>query len=208
MEIKDCTVHIYIYSKQLLSVVWNFRGFPPNPGRERALFWRIFPPCSRDLSVILFPDVLSLWMFCPHGRFVPQMLCLRMFCPHRCFVCRTFCPSGCFVPPDVLSLWTFCPSVLCLWTLCLGTFCLGTLYPFVINPNPDGYNKVWSRATGNHIWPHPTNRKLGGLPVRAPLPCHIPIGHLGVIYNSQPVEKHEITITNTWTLLILVEKSL
>jgi hypothetical protein len=34
--------------------------------------------------------------------------------------------------------------------------------------------------------PQTTNRKQGGLPVRAPLPHRTPIGRLGVIYDSQP----------------------
>ncbi len=34
---------------------------------------------------VLSPDVLSLWTFCPHGR----------------YVCRMFCPAGRFVPTDI-----------------------------------------------------------------------------------------------------------
>jgi hypothetical protein len=41
-----------------------------------------------------------------------------------------------------------------------------------------------------------TNRKQEGLPVRAPLPLHTPIGRLGVIYDSQPAGIHKNTIRN------------
>jgi hypothetical protein len=42
-----------------------------------------------------------------------------------------------------------------------------------------------------------TNKKQGGLPVRAPFtPRRIPIGCPGVIYNFQPAEIHKITTTN------------
>jgi hypothetical protein len=40
-----------------------------------------------------------------------------------------------------------------------------------------------------------TNRKQGGLPVRAPLPHRTPIGHLGVIYDSEPAEIHKLPQT-------------
>ncbi len=46
-----------------------------------------------------------------------------------------------------------------------------------------------------------TNRKLGGLPVRAPLRC-APVGCVGVIYDSQPAKIHKNTTTNRWKLLL------
>jgi hypothetical protein len=46
------------------------------------------------------------------------------------------------------------------------------------------------------------NRKLGGLSVRAPSPCRTPIGHLGVIYDSQQVGIHKITTANRWKPLL------
>jgi hypothetical protein len=46
------------------------------------------------LGCFVSVDVLSLWTFCPAGRFVFRMFCLR----------------GRFVPEDVLSHWTFCPK--------------------------------------------------------------------------------------------------
>jgi hypothetical protein len=52
-----------------------------------------------------------------------------------------------------------------------------------------------------------TNRKQGGLPVRAPLPHRIPIGRLGVIYNSQPSEIHKNTTTTGGSSYYLIEKS-
>jgi hypothetical protein len=56
---------------------------------------------------------LSLWTFCPFGRFVP----LDVLSP------RTFCPAGRFVPADILSLRTLCLQLFCLQTFCLRTFC-------------------------------------------------------------------------------------
>ncbi len=73
---------------------------------------------------VLSSDILSLRTFFPPDIF-----------PAGRFVCWTFCPSGCFVPPDVLSLRTFCtagrfvptdvlsPDVLSLRTFCLRSFC-------------------------------------------------------------------------------------
>jgi hypothetical protein len=53
-----------------------------------------------------------------------------------------------------------------------------------------------------------TNRKQGGLPVRAPPPpCRTPIGHLEVIYDSQPSRKHKNTTKNRGKLLLLIKKS-
>ncbi len=65
-------------------------------------------------------DILSLWMFCPHGCFVPQMLCLR------CFVLTDVLSVGHFVPADVLSCRTFCPSGL----FVLGCFVLDVFFFF------------------------------------------------------------------------------
>jgi hypothetical protein len=54
-----------------------------------------------------------------------------------------------------------------------------------------------------------TNRKQGGLPLRASLPHCTPIGRVGVIYDSQLVEIHKNTTTNRWKHLyyFLIEKS-
>jgi hypothetical protein len=48
-----------------------------------------------------------------------------------------------------------------------------------------------------------TIRKQGGLPVRAPPPHRSPIGHRGVINDSQPVEIRKNTTTSKWKLLLL-----
>ncbi len=47
-----------------------------------------------------------------------------------------------------------------------------------------------------------TNRKQGGLPVRAAFPRRTPIGHLGVMYDSQPAEIHKNTTINRWQALV------
>ncbi len=127
MEIKDCIVHIYSTytvnscSRDFSAVVCcvKLSRISPQPRQREgivltdfsSMFKRLFSKyilSRRDLKYmtqtdVLSPDVLSLRMFCTPGRFVRQMLCLRMFCSHRCFVCRTFSSSECFVPPDVLS---------------------------------------------------------------------------------------------------------
>ncbi len=45
-----------------------------------------------------------------------------------------------------------------------------------------------------------TNRKKGGLLVRAPLPLRTPIGRLGVIFDSQPAGIQKNTNANRWKL--------
>jgi hypothetical protein len=45
-----------------------------------------------------------------------------------------------------------------------------------------------------------TNRKQGGLLLRALLPHCTPIGCLVVIYYSQPAERHKNTLKNRWKL--------
>jgi hypothetical protein len=52
-----------------------------------------------------------------------------------------------------------------------------------------------------------THRKQGGLPVRAPLPRRIPIGRLGVIYNSQLPEIHKLPPQTGGSSYFLIEKS-
>jgi hypothetical protein len=66
-----------------------------------------------------------------------------------------------------------------------------------INPNPDGSKKKCTAVRLEVIYDsQATNRKQGGLSVRAPLPCHTPVGHLGVIYDSQLTEYTKNTTTN------------
>ncbi len=87
----------------------------------------------RTFLLSVSTDVLSLWTFCPHGRFV-----CRTFCPYRRFVStdvlslQTFCPTDVMSPdvlsPDVLSPDVLSPDILSLWTFCLQMFCLGTVY--------------------------------------------------------------------------------
>jgi hypothetical protein len=93
-------------------------AFPPTPAeRVQYMDWRIFSPCSGDLSVNILPSMdikkmtqpmLCLRTFCPYGRFVsghfvPTDVLSPDVLTHGRFVCWTFCPSGCFVPPDALQ---------------------------------------------------------------------------------------------------------
>ncbi len=81
---------------------------------------------------VLFSDVLSLWTFCPSGRFVSTDVSSL----------RTFRPSGRFVSPVVFvpqsqSLAVFSPAVwspdfYTLRTFCFLTYCLGTK---ILTPN-------------------------------------------------------------------------
>jgi hypothetical protein len=57
----------------------------------------------------------------------------------------------------------------------------------MLNTNLDGYKKCIAMQLGLIYDSQVTNRKKGGLPVRAPLPRH-----LGVIHNSQPLKMHKI----------------
>ncbi len=66
-------------------------------------------------------DVLSLWMFCPHGLFVCQM-----FCPYGHFVSTDVLSLRMFCPTDVMSPVVLSPDVLSSDVLSLQTFCLGT----------------------------------------------------------------------------------
>ncbi len=111
-------------------MIWQwcetFPDFPPTPGRERALFWRIFPSRSIDFSANILPsmglknmtqavvlslDILSLRTFCPYWHFVPKdvlcgTLCLQASCipdvvPLNVWSRKIFCPS--FVPVSYVS---------------------------------------------------------------------------------------------------------
>jgi hypothetical protein len=92
---------------------------PRQEHRESALFWRIFPSRSIDISVKniaqqghgkYVPDGCFV-----HGRFVStDILSPRTFCPtdvmsHGCFVPTDILSDGRFVSTDVLSPRTFCP---------------------------------------------------------------------------------------------------
>ncbi len=78
---------------------------------------------------VLSTDILSPWMFCPHGCFVPadvlsagrfvrqtfyptDVLSPWTFCPTDVLSLRMFCPHGLFVPMDVLSTDVLFPDVL------------------------------------------------------------------------------------------------
>ncbi len=64
----------------------------------------------------------------------------------------------------------------------------------IITSNPDGYKKKCVAIRLGVIYDsQATNRKQGGLPVRAPSPCCTPIGRLGVIYDSHRAGIHKNT---------------
>ncbi len=113
---------------------------PKHPWNKTS--WRTKHPENKkisriDIKIITWKDVLSLRTFCPTYVF------FWMFCLHGRFVCRTFCPSGYFVPLDVLSLRAFCPWTLCLRTFCLRLCCLGTVLALAAFQFPVLRSRVW-----------------------------------------------------------------
>jgi hypothetical protein len=70
----------------------------------------------------------------------------------------------------------------------------------ILNNNLDGYKKYIAMQLGVIYESQMTNRKQGGLLLRALLPHCTPIGCLVVIYDFKLAERHKNTIKNKWKL--------